>query len=1312
MKKLLSMILVVAMVMSCVFVVPVSAEGTITISSVEDGDIFAAGSIVPLAVTAELAEVSHVDFYANGEKIPGSLVGTSGTLYWTVKHAGTYYLTANAVGNTGDIAATTAGAVEITVKGRGGEGELTAETNVPDEATNVCNALSEYKITFSNPLANGAAAAVSLWDETEDAVEYEEVIAGVDFVKIVSPVLEFDTTYTVKVEGISDIYGNVLTKEYTFTTIAANCDAATPYPEIVYPATGTKAATGTQIAVKVASSLNVARVEISEDGTVLGYAMPKTGNEFQLNTTDLEAGEHTITARAYNKAGEAIGAAVESTFTLVNPGEYTVEGIKDNDSYYLIPSLGKKVVVSSDLGDIEKVEFDAGDGEPIVVESYPYEWSAPTNATYAGEHTLTISVHDIYGKVSTGTYNYTAEYVKNLWKTGEDFESMRDGDSVAITFDKHVELYQGGTATVVNDQTLLEGNAVKIVVPEGNKRMTIFIPNTMIESSTLQSLKSNVEFFVFEFDAVRNSIYGSLTPAFGFPGTGYSRYRTSASIYTGNDGNEMTDFNKLDTKLHYGLVLDTVDKTYTIYENGVVIKGPEAWNDDTKGAYSYNNHLSVGLDLNFYAANTSFLWLDNISYTAYKKSELALGTYSASGIANGETFSFSEGSGKTVTVESTQADISKVEFVLDDGEPTYDETAPYEWTTPTNPGHMGAHTLDIYVHNIYGERVPVGTTYNYTAELVKAVWTINETFEGKKDGDAVTLTNAGSAVSTVSSSQTLLDGNSAQVVINKGNSSQTILFTDYSMIDEKTMSSIIDKVDFYEFEFDLVKSYRYGSVIISFGAPESGYTNYTVFENDNPNSTKLNKKLHYKLVIDAEAKTYTLYENGAVLKEPTAWEQRTKDKYTGTNSFGVGFGLNFGATQTPYHWFDNISFAAYQKGVEVGEYSASGITDGFEYYTVASDAQTVTVTSTQSDISKVEFVVDGVSTFVEAAPYQWTTPTTPDHSGRHTLEIYVHNMYDQRVKVGETYNYIAKYVTAHEYNFADFEDKNDGETIAITNGTSNTATAAVATQAGLGGKAVGIAFGSSAAHTVFFNDITKIDGPTMNSLRSKIDFFECEFDLYKTDRYGAVSVTFGVPTYDAGCTTIATDFVNVNDGSSKLNKKLHYRLVVDARAKTYTLYEEGAVLKSGDWTADTKTNYWGENAFGIGVKINWASGGNSQGHFFDNISFGAYQKGKADGSLDAWWNEATLAEGIEATKFANSVKVYNETNAAKKLMNIYAEYTPEGVLVNAAVNEVTVPAGETIEREYSLSDLTVGNTIKFFTWDADTYKPYTIPTKE
>ena len=42
-------------------------------------------------------------------------------------------------------------------------------------------------------------------------------------------------------------------------------------------------------------------------------------------------------------------------------------------------------------------------------------------------------------------------------------------------------------------------------------------------------------------------------------------------------------------------------------------------------------------------------------------------------------------------------------------------------------------------------------------------------------------------------------------------------FTDYSMIDGTTMNSIRDKVEFYEFEFDVVKSRADGQFVIRFG---------------------------------------------------------------------------------------------------------------------------------------------------------------------------------------------------------------------------------------------------------------------------------------------------------------------------------------------------------------------------------------------------------------------------------------------------------------------------------------------------------------
>ncbi len=100
MKRFLSMALALALVLTTL-VIPASAADAATsvvvdITSISDGDIFSKGANIGLAATASNAaesQVKNIDFYANGAKLPGTIVGASGTIVWYAPSEGVYDVT-------------------------------------------------------------------------------------------------------------------------------------------------------------------------------------------------------------------------------------------------------------------------------------------------------------------------------------------------------------------------------------------------------------------------------------------------------------------------------------------------------------------------------------------------------------------------------------------------------------------------------------------------------------------------------------------------------------------------------------------------------------------------------------------------------------------------------------------------------------------------------------------------------------------------------------------------------------------------------------------------------------------------------------------------------------------------------------------------------------------------------------------------------------------------------------------------------------------------------------------------------------------
>lgn len=73
-------------------------DAVTNITTLSEGDVLKAGENVILgAEVTTSSDISHIEFWANGEKLPGVISGTNGTMIWYAPKAGNYQLVAKAV---------------------------------------------------------------------------------------------------------------------------------------------------------------------------------------------------------------------------------------------------------------------------------------------------------------------------------------------------------------------------------------------------------------------------------------------------------------------------------------------------------------------------------------------------------------------------------------------------------------------------------------------------------------------------------------------------------------------------------------------------------------------------------------------------------------------------------------------------------------------------------------------------------------------------------------------------------------------------------------------------------------------------------------------------------------------------------------------------------------------------------------------------------------------------------------------------------------------------------------------------------------
>lgn len=102
MKKIISFLIIAAMLFSTLPVFATEAEPAVTLAYVKDGETYAAGSTVILGANAGVVAFDRIDFYANGIKIPGCIKSSGKTLNWTIPTSGKFEIQAFATTSLGD----------------------------------------------------------------------------------------------------------------------------------------------------------------------------------------------------------------------------------------------------------------------------------------------------------------------------------------------------------------------------------------------------------------------------------------------------------------------------------------------------------------------------------------------------------------------------------------------------------------------------------------------------------------------------------------------------------------------------------------------------------------------------------------------------------------------------------------------------------------------------------------------------------------------------------------------------------------------------------------------------------------------------------------------------------------------------------------------------------------------------------------------------------------------------------------------------------------------------------------------------------
>lgn len=282
------------------------------------------GTVNINANATDTSGIAKVEFYVDGA-LKGTDTTSAYSYAWNTTTAtnGSHSLTVKAYDTVGNV--TTSTAVSVTANNSTGTVDTTAPT--------VTLAASPATITLGQSTTLTATASDNV------GVTKVEFYDSGNFLISTDTTAPYTATWTPTSAGAKtptakayDAAGNSKVSAAASVTVnAASTDTTKPTATITAPVSGASIASGTATAISVNATDNVgvAKVEFYDGTTLLSTATTGTSGVYRYTWTPTVAGVHSLTAKAYDAAGNvATSAAVSVTITTTTtlPGDVNGDG--------------------------------------------------------------------------------------------------------------------------------------------------------------------------------------------------------------------------------------------------------------------------------------------------------------------------------------------------------------------------------------------------------------------------------------------------------------------------------------------------------------------------------------------------------------------------------------------------------------------------------------------------------------------------------------------------------------------------------------------------------------------------------------------------------------------------------------------------------------------------------------------------------------------------------------------------------------------------------------------------------------------------
>jgi chitodextrinase len=190
---------------------------------------------------------------------------------------------------------------------------------------------------------------------------------------------------------------------YTVSTVnggGGSGDTAPPAVSILAPLTGASVSGSVPVSAGASDNVGVTKVEFSVDGALLATA-PTGPYGFTWDASKAAPGSHTITATAYDAAGNKAAASVSVNVPNSSDTTPPTVSISSPANGATVSGTVQVQASASDNVGVTKITLAVDGSLTSTLTSGPWTFSVDTTGLAAGDHTLTATAYDAAGN-STG----------------------------------------------------------------------------------------------------------------------------------------------------------------------------------------------------------------------------------------------------------------------------------------------------------------------------------------------------------------------------------------------------------------------------------------------------------------------------------------------------------------------------------------------------------------------------------------------------------------------------------------------------------------------------------------------------------------------------------------------------------------------------------------------------------------------------------------------------------------------------------------------------------------------------------------------